>query len=181
MSLHLVRGDITTFDRADAIVNAGNETLLGCFTPEHNCLDHQIHAKAGPQLHADCKRIMKNTTARISEAIITPGYRLPAKWIVHANGPDANRCGVRMDLLADTYRNCLELARRNGLHSIAFPTISTGLYGHPKKESAGVAVDAVHGWLEEHGSGMDVYFVAYDDEDYWAYTRALREKHPGFF
>ena len=181
MSLHLIHGDITTFDRADAIVNAGNETLLGCFTPGHTCLDCQIHAKAGPQLHAECKRIMSDRQARISEAILTPGYKLPAKWIVHANGPDANRCGVRMDLLADTYRNCLELARRNGLRSIAFPTISTGLFGYPKHESAKVVIDAVHEWLRERASTMDVYFVVYEDQDYWSYTRTLRENYHGMF
>jgi len=174
----LVRGDITRFAEADAIVNPGNETLLGCFTPGHTCLDNQIHARAGPELHRVCAAIMQSRTAQPGECILTEGFCLPARHVIHAYGPNVHLLGeVRPDLLMQTYQNCLTIAAQHNLRSVAFPTISTGLYGYPKQDAAAVAFRAVVQWMKRatpDTSLRQVFFVVFDEEDDRAYKECIR-------
>jgi O-acetyl-ADP-ribose deacetylase (regulator of RNase III) len=167
----LLQGSILEL-KADAIVNPGNESLLGCFTPGHNCLDHQIHEKAGSQLTKDCKTIMKGKTAKEGDCIITPAYHLPCKFVIHTYGPNAHEVGIRPDLLALTYTNCLELAKKNKLKIVCFPTISTGLFGYPIEEAAEVAYSTVKKWLQKNpGSIEKVYLVTYDEKNTKAFDK----------
>ncbi|MGI6766008.1 MAG: O-acetyl-ADP-ribose deacetylase [Lentihominibacter sp.] len=156
--IRLEVGDITKLE-CDAIVNAANKTLLG-----GGGVDGAIHRAAGPGLLEECKTLGGCDTG---EAKITKGYNLPSKHVIHTVGPiyAANPGNpVHAVKLADCYRNSLDLARKNGLHSIAFPAISTGVYGYPVSEAAAVAVDTVAAWLEEHEDyKMEVVFSCFKD------------------
>jgi O-acetyl-ADP-ribose deacetylase (regulator of RNase III) len=167
----ILQGDITSY-KGDAIVNAGNESLLGCFNPGHNCLDHQIHEKAGPDLTKECKAVMtskKMTTALPGEYIMTKGYKLPCKAIIHAYGPNMFLEGFKRDplkgaeCLHQTYKNCLDMARQGGIRSLAFPAISTGLYGFDPDQAAVIALQSVAKWLRDTGYPMHVSFVMFPD------------------
>ena len=172
----LEKTDITNFSKADAIVNAGNETLCGCFTVEHRCLDNQIHKKSGLDLYKECYGIMKGKLASPGDVIITKGYNLPAHYVIHAYGPDCNRVGKRSDLLMKTYENCLEVARKNKLKSIAFPCISTGIYGYPKSEAAIVAVSTINKWLTNNPNALEkIYIIVYDEIDNISYRNLLNK------
>ncbi len=156
--IHLETGDITKLE-CDAIVNAANKTLLG-----GGGVDGAIHRAAGSGLLEECKTLGGCGTG---EAKITKGYNLPAKHVIHTVGPiyaaDPGNPKHAADL-ADCYRNSLELARANGLHSIAFPAISTGVYGYPVPEATAVAVDTVSEWLKEHDEyEMKVIFSCFSD------------------
>jgi len=133
--IEVVQADITTL-AVDAIVNAANETLLG-----GGGVDGAIHRAAGPELLAACRSLGGCPTG---EARITPGFRLPARWVIHTVGPVWHG-GTRheAELLTACYRNSFELALQHGLHSIAFPAISTGVYGYPKREAAAIAIAAM--------------------------------------
>ncbi|WCR12489.1 O-acetyl-ADP-ribose deacetylase [Paracoccus stylophorae] len=146
------QGDITTL-KVDAIVNAANETLLG-----GGGVDGAIHRAAGPGLLAECRRIGGCPTG---EARITGGHDLPARHVIHTVGPVWRGGDADEDaLLASAYRNSLQLARDHGLTSIAFPAISTGVYGFPPDRAARIAVTTI----AEHGDDLDVTLVAYDDK-----------------
>lgn len=173
----LWRGDITRL-AADAIVNAANSQMLGCFVPGHHCIDNAIHTYAGVQLRLECARIMERQghpepTAR---AKVTGAYNLPARRVIHTVGPIAQ--GSPTDLhrreLAGCYRACLDAAAAEGLSSIAFCCISTGVFGFPRKEAARIAVDTVRGWLDAHpDAGMRVVFNVFLNEDERIYRRML--------
>ncbi|HTI22597.1 MAG TPA: macro domain-containing protein [Kutzneria sp.] len=161
------RGDITTL-RADAIVNAANDTLLGCFRPHHPCVDNAIHAAAGPRLRADCHTIM--TEQRFPEptgtAKITRGYHLPARFVLHTVGPIV-RGPLRPQheqALAASYRACLDLAAQvPQIRTIAFCAISTGVFGFPPAPAARIALTTVADWLDEHPARFDrVILVSFD-------------------
>ena len=163
--IKLIQGDITRV-KADAIVNAANNSLLG-----GGGVDGAIHRAAGPELLEECKSLNGCDTG---QAKITAGYQLPAKHVIHTVGPVWSG-GKRNEeaLLRNCYVNSMELARINGLRSIAFPNISTGVYHFPKNSAAEIAVAAVKEYLEKHGQPETVIFVCFDDENYHLYTEKI--------
>ncbi|KPI22096.1 Appr-1-p processing domain protein [Actinobacteria bacterium OV450] len=179
----LWQGDITTLG-ADPVVNAANSALLGCFAPMHPCIDNAIHTAAGPRLRADCHTIMtmQGHPEPTGTAKITRGYHLPARYVLHTVGPivDGPLRPAHEGALAASYRACLDLATEvDGLRTVAFCGISTGVFGCPKKPAARTALDTVADWLETHPGRLDrVIFNVYADDDHAAYTHALTEGTP---
>ena len=163
--IELVRGDITKME-VDAIVNAANNSLLG-----GGGVDGAIHRAAGPELLEYNRKLGGCATG---DAKITPGFRLPAKYIIHTVGP-VWRGGKNDEdrLLESAYRRSLEVAVKNGVRTIAFPNISTGVYGFPKERAADIAIRTVKDFLASHPEIEKVYFVAYDAENYEIYSRKL--------
>ena len=176
----LWQGDITTL-RVDAIVNAANAQLLGCFIPGHLCIDNVIHAAAGPGLRAECNEVMiaQNHPEPTGSAQLTGGYHLPAKHVIHTVGPivaDHEPTKEQAALLASCYQASLEVARRAGDRSIAFCSISTGVFGYPILDAARVALTAIEGWLAAHPDvGMLVVIDTFSDRDTAAYRQALAD------
>jgi O-acetyl-ADP-ribose deacetylase (regulator of RNase III) len=158
------QADITTLD-VDAIVNAANEGLLA-----GGGVCGAIHRAAGPELEAACRQLAPCPTG---EARITPGYRLPARWVIHAVGPvwRGGRAG-EPELLASAYRSALALAARNRLRSVAFPAISTGIFGYPLRSATRVAVETVRECLQAETSVSDVIFACFSPEVLAAYGEA---------
>ncbi len=173
------RGDITRL-AVDAIVNAANAGLLGCFIPGHACIDNAIHNAAGPRLREDCARIIEiqGQAEKSGDAKITRAYHLPCRFVLHTVGPIV--AGGRVDpdderTLAACYRSCLELAAtKPPVRSLAFCAISTGVFGYPKDLAACVAVRTVARWLRERPQTFDlVVFCVFSDADERAYERAM--------
>lgn len=163
--LEVVEGDITK-QRVDAIVNAANTTLLG-----GGGVDGAIHRGAGPELLEECRTLGGCPTG---EAKLTKGYRLPAKWIIHTVGPVWRDGGHGEDeLLASCYRNSLALAERDGLKTIAFPSISTGAYGFPMERAARIAAREVGAFLQRNASVEKVVFVCFGRAAQEVYARAV--------
>lgn len=163
--MRAIQADITTLE-VDAIVNAANNTLLG-----GGGVDGAIHRAAGPRLLAACILL---GGCRTGDAKITRGYSLPAKFVIHTVGPvwhGGNR-GERQ-LLAECYRRSLEVAAEKGVRTIAFPSISTGVYRYPIEEAAGVAVDAVCNTLRTLASAMDVTFCCFSQSDLRVYEKTI--------
>ena len=174
--IYLWRGDITTL-RCDAIVNAANSGMTGCYAPCHGCIDNCIHTYAGVQLRLECARIMKKQghEEETGKAKITPAYNLPCKYVIHTVGPIVSGSLTDADeaLLASCYRSCLELAEQNGVKSIAFCCISTGEFHFPNDKAAEIAVQTVKDYKELTGSNMGVIFNVFKDIDYEIYRRLL--------
>lgn len=176
------RGDITLL-RVDAIVNAANSQLLGCFQPTHRCIDNVIHCAAGPRLREECSRIMKaqGKPEPPGLAKLTGAYALPASHVLHTVGPQyKNGTAGEANILALCYWNCLDAARDAGLRTLAFCCVSTGLFGYPSREAATVALGTVKRWLsqEENAGAMDcVILNTFDDENSALYA----ELAPGVF
>ena len=178
------QGDITRL-RIDAIVNAANSQMLGCFVPMHTCIDNCIHTFAGVQLRAECNRQMKKMRARYGRdyeqptavPMLTDAYNLPAKKVVHIVGPivqDKLTPELEKDL-ADCYTNTLELCAENDLRSVAFCCISTGVFHFPNKRAAEIAVHTVREWLEAHPGEVDrVIFNVFKEEDREYYESELQ-------
>jgi O-acetyl-ADP-ribose deacetylase len=163
--IHVLQGDITKFE-GDAIVNAANRSLLG-----GGGVDGAIHHAAGPELLEECRRLGGCATG---DAKITFGYRLPARYVLHAVGP-VWRGGKENEeeLLASCYRRSLELAKKKGLRSIAFPNISTGIYNFPKHLAGEIAIRTVKEFLTgDHA--LEVYFYCFDNENYGIYRKILQ-------
>ena len=176
--IYLWQGDITTL-KADAIVNAANSGMLGCFVPCHGCIDNAIHTYAGVQLRMECRRLMEKQGGPepAGQAEITGGYNLPAAHVVHTVGPVVRGSVTEKDreMLRACYRSCLELADKSGLKSIAFCCVSTGEFHFPNEEAARIAVETVTGYLDEKDMEMEVIFNVFKDEDLEIYRRLLAE------
>ena len=174
--IYLWQGDITTLE-CDAIVNAANSRLLGCFQPLHNCIDNCIHTYAGLRLRNKCAEIMQKQGYEepTGKAKITPAYDLPCKYVIHTVGPivSGRLTAKHEELLASSYRSCLSLADENGLDSIAFCCISTGVFGFPQKRAAEIAVQTVHDYKANTHSKIGVIFNVFKDEDYNIYRELL--------
>lgn len=176
-NIYLWRGDITTL-KVDAIVNAANKALLGCFVPHHRCIDNAIHTQAGLQLRQECFDIMQKQGEfeKTGQAKITSGYNLPAKYVIHTVGPIIYQSVEDSDkeLLASCYRNCLELALKNNLRSIAFCCISTGEFRFPNDLAAQIAVTEVRKVLSENpDKDIKVVFNVFKDSDLAIYRDIL--------
>lgn len=175
-NMYLWKGDITKL-KVDAIVNAGNSALLGCFIPCHGCIDNAIHSNAGIQLRLECQKIMERQgkPEPTGKAKITKGYNLPAKYVLHTVGPIVRGQLTEKDrtLLASCYRSCLELADAYELKSIAFCCISTGEFHFPNEIAGQIAVDTVKKYFRETGSQMEVVFNVFKEKDWEIYNRLL--------
>ena len=179
--LSLWQGDITRL-RVDAIVNAANSQGLGCWHPLHACIDNAIHSAAGLQLRQECGNVLRGGEIATGEAIITRGYNLPAKYVIHTVGPiipDGVPTRKQEEQLADCYRNCLGLAEANGCRSIAFCCISTGEFHFPNRRAAEIAVDTVkeyttsYALTHSHNNALTVVFNVFKDIDYDIYRELL--------
>lgn len=174
--IYLWQGDITTL-KCDAIVNAANAQMLGCFYPNHGCVDNAIHTYAGIELRLACDRLMKEQGCEeeTGRAKITPAYNLPSSFVLHTVGPLI--CGkltkADEDLLASCYRSCLGLAGESGVRSIAFCCISTGEFHFPNDKAARVAVQTVRAYKRETNSQIEVIFNVFKQMDYEIYRKLL--------
>ena len=174
--IYLWQGDITTL-KCGAVVNAANSQMLGCFNPCHGCIDNAIHTFAGIQLRRDCNEIMheQGHDEPTGQAKITPAYNLPCRYIIHTVGPivSGKLNEQHCELLKSCYLSCLKLAEKNGVDSIAFCCISTGVFGFPKREAAKIAVDTVKEYKEENRSNIKVIFNVFKDDDLSIYRNIL--------
>ena len=172
----LWQGDITTL-KCDAIVNAANSQMLGCFCPNHGCIDNAIHTFAGVQLRKECAEIMNapGHEEATGKAKITSAYNLPCKYVLHTVGPIVyGKLTAKHEAeLADCYRSCLELADENGLQSIAFCCISTGEFHFPNERAAEIAIETVKEYKRQTQSKIKVIFNVFKDYDYDIYARLL--------
>lgn len=174
--IRLWRGDITTL-RCDAIVNAANSALLGCFVPCHGCIDNAIHTYAGVQLRLACAELMaaQGHPEPAGRAKITPAFNLPSRYVLHTVGPIVrNRPTARDEaLLAACYRSCLALAAAHGARSVAFCCISTGEFHFPSARAAQIAVQTVREARKTLQHEMDVIFNVYQERDLRIYEGLL--------
>jgi len=165
MSIQLVKGDITKME-VDAIVNAANSGLRG-----GGGVDGAIHRAGGPRIMEECRKIGGCPTG---EAVITSGGRLPAKYVIHAVGPVWHGGNKSEEaLLESAYKNSLKVALENGVKSIAFPNISTGVYGFPKDRAASIAVNSAQNFLNAAKADFEIFFVCFDDENYSLYQKLV--------
>ena len=174
--IYLWQGDITTL-RCDAIVNAANSQMMGCFVPCHGCIDNAIHTFAGVQLRLACAELMhqQGHEEETGKAKITPAFNLPCRYILHTVGPIV---GGRLtkkdeDLLASSYRSCLELAEQKHIKSIAFCCISTGEFHYPNEEAAKIAIKTVKEYKAQTNSGLEVIFNVFKKSDFNIYRELL--------
>ena len=175
--IYLWQGDITTL-RCNAIVNAANSQMLGCFVPCHGCIDNAIHTYAGVQLRLECAELMRRQGHEEApgRAKITSAYNLPSRYVLHTVGPIISGAVADSDqrLLADCYRSCLDLAAGHGLRSVAFCCISTGEFRFPNELAAQIAIETVTQWQQENPCQIEVVFNVFKKRDYDIYKRLLR-------
>ena len=174
--IYLWQGDITRLS-VDAIVNAANNQLLGCFAPNHRCIDNAIHTFAGIELRMACSRMIEymDMPEKTGVARKTYGFNLPAKHVIHTVGPIIydSLTDIEREQLSSCYRSCLELANAYSLQSIAFCCISTGEFRFPNEEAAQIAIDTVRTYLKETNSKIQVVFNVFKDIDYDIYDKLL--------
>ncbi|MDD2957175.1 MAG: protein-ADP-ribose hydrolase [Lachnospiraceae bacterium] len=174
--IYLWRGDITTL-RCDAIVNAANSQMLGCFCPCHGCIDNAIHTYAGIELRFACAQLMNEQQCGEStgKAKITLAYNLPGKYVIHTVGPIVRGKLTKNDeeQLSSCYISCLELAEKNNVKSIAFCCISTGEFHFPNDKAAKIAVDTVQEYKKKTNSKIEVIFNVFKQIDYEIYRELL--------
>ena len=175
--LCLWQGDITTL-AADAIVNAANSRMLGCFVPCHGCIDNAIHTAAGVRLRLECARMMALSPGEEppGRTRITNAHNLPCKYVLHTVGPIIYGAVTPKDraLLASCYRSCLDLAARHGCRSVAFCCISTGEFHFPNELAAQIAIQTVRAWQQQNPDKIEVIFNVFKDSDREIYRRLLR-------
>lgn len=175
--IYLWQGDITTLD-CDAIVNAANSQLLGCFYPNHGCIDNAIHTYSGIQLRLACANIMKKQGYEepTGKAKITPAFNLPCKYVIHTVGPIIQGALTKksIDLLSSCYRACLELADFHQLQNIAFCCISTGEFHFPNEAAAKIAIQSVKEYKIQTNSKIEVIFNVFKTNDYNIYKELLQ-------
>jgi len=170
------KGDITTL-KVDAIVNAANNQLMGCFIPFHKCIDNVIHCAAGPRLREDCYTIMELQAELepTGKAKVTRAYNLPSRYVIHTVGPIVKGKLTELNRtdLQNSYLSCLESSKKvKGIRSIAFCSISTGLYGFPFEEAAKIAIDTVNTWFNENPD--DVVFNVFKDSEKIIYEKLVK-------
>lgn len=174
--IYLWQGDITTL-RCDAIVNAANSQMLGCFVPCHGCIDNATHTFAGVQLRLACAELMRQQghEEETGKAKITPAFNLPCRYVLHTVGPIVGGLLTKKDkdLLASCYRSCLELAGQNQIKSIAFCCISTGEFHFPNEKAAEIAIQTVNEYKEYTNSKMEVIFNVFKETDLNIYRKLL--------
>ena len=174
--LYLWQGDITTL-KCDAIVNAANSGMTGCYVPNHRCIDNAIHTFAGVELRLACAKLMEQQgyPEPTGQAKITPAFNLPCKYVLHTVGPIIGGRVTKEDeeLLASCYRSCLELAAENSLESVAFCCISTGEFHFPNEQAAQIAVETVNRFMNRKTSVKKVIFNVFKDLDKEIYARLL--------
>ncbi len=173
--IYLWQGDITTL-KVDAIVNAANSAMTGCYIPCHKCIDNVIHTYSGVQLRITCNDIMQKQghLEETGKAKITQAYNLPSKHIIHTVGPIIfdKLEEIHKEQLSNCYVNCLDIAKENNLNSIAFCCISTGEFKFPNEEAADIAISTVHNWLYKNQNyKMEVIFNVFTDKDFKIYSR----------
>ncbi len=179
--IFLYPGDLCHL-QVDAVVNAANSQMLGCFIPNHACLDNALHTFAGLELRQFCAKKMEDQglPAAVGKVMVTPGFHLPAGLVFHVVGPfipeGESVSPIRKGLLEQCYLSCLEEAMARGLGTLAFPALSTGEFGYPKDQAAEVAVPTVRKWLVETAYPLNVIFSTYTVEDQGYYTALLGEK-----
>lgn len=175
--LYLWQGDITTL-KCDAIVNAANSQMLGCFNPCHGCIDNAIHTYAGVQLRNACYELMtaQGHEEPTGQAKITRAYNLPCQYVIHTVGPIVSgRLTARdCEMLKSCYLSCLKVAEENDVNSIAFCCISTGVFGFPQNEAAQIAVQTVRDYKEKHNSDIKTIFNVFKNEDLAIYEKVLQ-------
>ena len=174
--LYLWQGDITTL-AVDAIVNAANSGMTGCYIPCHGCIDNAIHTYAGIQLRLECARIMAGQRGEepVGQAKITKAYNLPCRYVLHTVGPMIEGAVTKTDReqLSSCYRSCLDLAAANGLHSVAFCCISTGEFHFPNELAAQIAIETVRDWQRQNPDKIEGIFNVFKDSDRELYKRLL--------
>lgn len=174
--LYIWQGDITTL-KCDAIVNAANSGLTGCYIPNHRCIDNAIHTFAGIELRLACQELMQRQgyPEPTGQAKITPAFNLPCRYVLHTVGPIVDGRVTERDeeLLASCYLSCLELAAENGLESVAFCCISTGEFHFPNERAAEIAVKTVKDFMTEQAIVRKVIFNVFKSTDKEIYERLL--------
>jgi O-acetyl-ADP-ribose deacetylase (regulator of RNase III)/NAD-dependent SIR2 family protein deacetylase len=191
-NMRVWRGDITKIG-VDAIVNAANSAMLGCLQPKHMCIDNVIHRKAGPRLRLDCLNEM-NRQGKFSwedgECLITRGFHLPCKYVIHSVGPQITRSDKskgkfdianpspteqQIEALQNCYRNCLQIAAENGIKSVGFCCVSTGLFGFPKNLASKIAIKTCLEWTKESKYDLDIIFNVFTSADEAFYSINMHE------
>lgn len=176
-SIALWQGDITRLN-ADAIVNAANNALLGCFIPNHKCIDNVIHSAGGPQIRSDCAKIMalQGTREKTGQVKVTNAYNLPSRYVFHTVGPMSGFSVTEEQRaeLKSCYLSCLDQAEEMGLSTIAFCCVSTGIFGFPNEEAAEIATGTVLNWLLRHKGKLKVIFDTFLDKDYAIYENIFK-------
>lgn len=172
----LYEGDITLI-KTDAIVNAGNSQLLGCFYPLHNCIDNCIHSYAGLQVRRDLMNILKGREVANAEVVVTKGYNLPSRYIFHTVGPIYNESKQNEIDLRNCYLNCLKKADEMKLESIVFCSLSTGVFGYPIEKASKIAVETVKQYIYKTKTKIKVIFDLFSKEDLSVYERTIKKSN----
>lgn len=176
-SIYVWQGDITSL-AVDGIVNAANSDFIGCMHPNHSCIDNMIHTRAGVQLRLECADIIQKQGRKeaMGKAKLTNGYNLPAPYVIHTVGPYIDQRGVtplKEQLLASSYKSCLNVATEKGLSSIAFCCISTGEFNFPHERAAEIATETVREYIAETDIHIKVIFNVFTDKDARIYKQLL--------